>query len=219
MGHSPVNGKALPTLFALSLLAPLGFGSFRAVEIIISQEWALKFAMDHVDRAPLFMHVIGSGLFLLLATFQILPGTRARRPQWHRRAGKFAIAFGLIGAISGLWMTLLHPSISGPVLFWGRAAASAAWAIFLLLGVWCISKRDFKAHGRWMIRATALALPAGTLAFFLFPLVLIFGEDGLDLFYEVVQVLAWVLHLAVAEWLIRRKLPRALPAPIKGAPA
>lgn len=217
MGQKPVNGWTMPVFFSLALLAPLGFGTFRAIEIITVGDWRPVFVADHVDRLPLFLHVTGAGLFMLLAVLQILPGTRARHPRWHRKAGKFAFAFGLVGAVSGLWLTLAHPGISGPILYWGRAIASAAWFIFLLLAVGAIKRRDFRAHGRWMIRAFALALPAGTLAFILFPMVLILGEDGHDLFFEIVQVLAWVGHLGVAEWLIRRRLPRALPAPLKGA--
>ncbi len=58
-----------------------------------------------------------------------------------------------------------------------------------------------------MIRAFALALPAGTLAFVLFPIVLLIGEEGNDLVFEIVQVVAWPVHLAVAEYFIRRPKP------------
>lgn len=217
MGQHPVNGRLMPIFFGLAIFAPLAFGSFRAFEIISGGNWLPVFAANHVDHLPLFVHVTCAGLFMLLAALQILPGTRSRYPRWHRNAGKFAFAFGVLGAVSGLWMTLAHPEISGPVLYWGRMMASSAWLLFLLLAVREIRRRDFRAHGRWMIRAFALALPAGTLAFILFPMVLILGEEGHDLFFEIVQVLAWIGHLAIAEWLIRRRMPRALPAPLKGA--
>lgn len=204
MGHRPVNGIALPTLFGIAFLAPVTFGTLRVIELTGLNDWALKFAADHSDNLPLLLHIIGGVVFLVLGAFQILPGTRFRFPRWHRKAGRYVAAFGLLGALSGLWLTLAHSGLSGPILYWGRILSSSAWAGFILISLWHIRTRSFQRHGRWMIRAFALGLPAGTLALFLFPLVLIYGEDENELLFEIVQVLAWPFHLAVAEWLMRR---------------
>jgi len=77
------------------------------------------------------------------------------------------------------------------------------------MGVLAIRKRDFKRHGEWMIRAFAVAMPAGSLIFIVLPLTLVLGElpEALD---EGIQSAAWVVHLGVAEWLIRRnRVPSA----------
>ena len=205
MGHSPVNGRALPIFLLAACAIPTIFGMIRAGEIIITGHWTFDFVADVVDRLPLFLHVVGAVGFLVLGAFQVLPGFRHRHPIWHRRSGPVAIPLGIIGAVSGLWMTLAHGEISGPLLFWGRIGASCVWIGAMALSVGAITHRDFRAHGRWIIRAYALALPAGTLAFILLPMVMILGEDGHDLLFEVVQVLAWPLHLAAAEWIIRRR--------------
>lgn len=205
MGHSPVNGRLLPTFLGFACLVPTGFGIFRALDIARSGDWALRFVADAVDHLPLFLHVIGASAFVVLGAIQILPGTRHRHPRWHQRAGRFVAPAGLIGAVSGVWMTLAHPAISGELLYWGRLASGSAWTVFILLSLAMIGRRNFKAHGRWMIRAYALALPAGTLAFILLPIVLIWGEENTEHLGEVIQVIAWALHLAVAEWLIQRK--------------
>lgn len=218
MTRNSVNGYALPIFFALACLAPVVFGTIRAVGIIGQSDWAPQFTATQVDNLPLFLHVTASGLFMVLACLQILPGFRARHRRWHRRAGKLAIPAALIGALSGLWMALIHTDISGPLLFAGRIIASGAWAGFVLTAIWQLGKRNFAAHGRWMIRAFALVLPAGTLAFILFPIVLLIGEDGHALVFEIVQVAAWIIHLGVAEYLIRRRMA-AQPTLMKGAPA
>ncbi len=205
MTRKPVNGFAMPIFFALACLAPVGFGIYRAAVLIAKSDWWLYFAAEQVDNLPLLVHVAASGLFIVLASLQILPGFRARHKQWHQRAGKIAIAAAIAGALSGLWMSLIHTGISGPLLYAGRITASSAWAIFVLLGVRELRRRNFKAHGRWMIRAFALALPAGTLAFILLPIVLVIGEEGNDLIFEIVQVAAWIVHLGVAEYLLRRR--------------
>jgi len=208
MGPQPVNGKLLPAFFIIACLIPFSFGSYRLFEIIVTGSFSLELAPDHVDRIPLFLHVLGALGFLVIGAMQILPGLRYRHPSWHRRAGRLAAPLGLIGALAGLWMTLLHPEISSALLYWGRLGASAFWILAIGLGIYAINRRDFKSHGTWMIRAYAIALPAGTLAFVLLPFVLILGEEGHEVLLDAIQVLAWPIHLAVAEWLIQCKLNR-----------
>ena len=51
------------------------------------------------------------------------------------------------------------------------------------------------------------------LAFILLPMVVFLGEQGNELIFEIVQVVAWPVHVALAEWLMRRPRRRnpALP--------
>ncbi len=208
MGAQPVNGKLLPTFLILICLVPAGAGSYRMAKIIMRGQFALDFAADHVDQLPLLLHALGAIGFLVMGALQILPGTRARHPLYHRRAGRLAASLGLLGALAGLWMTVLHPDISTRLLYWGRLASGTFWALAIGMAVWAVLRRNIPAHGAWMIRAYAIAAPAGTLPFILLPLVLIVGEEGHTLFFDAVQVVAWPVHLAVAEWLIRRRQRR-----------
>ncbi len=206
MGHATVNGKVLPAFFIAAAIVPVGFGVYRVSELLWHHDFALRFVADQVDRLPLLLHVVGSLGFLLLAMLQILPGFRHRHSRWHRKAGRWAGPLGIIGGLSGVWMTLAHPDIGGPLLYWGRILSGTTWSLFILLGLLAVRRRDFKAHGRWMIRAFALVLPAGTLAYILMPIVLIWGEENTAFLAEIIQVAAWAAHLAVAEWLIRRRM-------------
>ena len=204
MGINPVNSRILPAFLIFACFVPAVFGSYRIGAIIYEANWMPVYAADHVDQLPLFMHVIGSVGFLLLGAAQMWLGLRQVAPVLHRRSGRFAAILGLIGAASGIWMTLLHGQISGPLLFWGRLAASTAWASCIVLGIAAILRRDVPNHRAWMIRAFALSLPAGTLAFILIPVMLIFGEQS-EFAGEVIQVAAWPVHVAVAEFFARQK--------------
>ncbi len=216
MGRVSVNRYLLPGFLVTACLVPAAFGTIRAVSIISEGQWALEFMRDHTDRLPLFLHILCAVTFLLLGTLQIWPRFRTRHMRWHRRAGKIAATAGLIGAATGIWMTLAHPGISTALLAVGRIGASAFWGVAIILAVRAVLRRDIPHHRAWMIRAYAIALPAGTLAFILAPMVIIMGEEGHEMLFDAIQVAAWPLHLAVAEWFIRRpkrRRPLALPAP------
>lgn len=208
MDHNAVNGRAVPILLFFVCLPPTAFGSYLTFEMFSQNDWVMAFAADSVDRLPLAIHVIASATFICLGALQVWPNFRNRNSHWHKRAGRIAFVAGIVGATSAFWMTLIHSGIDGPILFWGRVFASGFWIAALIFAIYAISKKNIRNHQRWMIRAYAIVIPAGSLAYILIPLVLIFGEDGNDLMFEIVQALAWPVHLAVAEWIIRRGIPR-----------
>ncbi len=205
MGPSPVNGKLLPIFLGLIFVIPLGFGTARMVEIMVAGQFALAFVSDYVDRVPLLLHIFGSLAFLVLGALQVLPGTRARFPRFHRRSGRVIAPLGVLGAVAGIWMTLMHPDISSPLLYWGRLISSSFWAVAIIIGLRAMRQRNFVRHGEWMTRAYLISLPAATLSLILLPMVLILGEEGHDMLFEATQVAAWPLHLAFAEWIIQKR--------------
>ena len=78
----------------------------------------------------------------------------------------------------------------------------------IVLGYRAIRRRDIDVHRAWMIRAYALAIAAGTQALSEPLVVGVFGESILTA--DLGKVAGWVLNLAVAEWVIRRRprMPR-----------
>ena len=111
-------------------------------------------------------------------------------------------------------MTLFHRDISTELLFAGRLFASSFWLVALILAVKAIKAKAVADHKAWMIRAYAITMPAATLAIVLLPMVLIMGEEGHEMLFEFVQVLAWPLHLAIAELIIRRSKPAKKQLPV-----
>ena len=64
-------------------------------------------------------------------------------------------------------------------------------------------RRDVTRHRAWMIRAYALALGAGTQVFVLIAATEGFG--GSVLAYDLGMGASWLLNLAVAEYMVRRR--------------
>jgi hypothetical protein len=77
----------------------------------------------------------------------------------------------------------------------------------ILLAVVAIRRRDFASHGAWMTRGYALALGAGTQAFTMLPWVVVFGPIGAadEVPRTLLMTAGWVINLAVAEYIIRRR--------------
>ncbi len=194
----------LPAALFCACVVPVLAGIYRGSTIVLEGEWALAFAPGRVDRLPLFLHVLCSALYYPLSALQVLPRFRGRHPVWHRRAGKVAVVSGLAGALSSIWLSALHLEISGPTLLYGRLLFGTLWALFLVFGLLAIARKDFKSHAAWFVRAFAVAMPAGTLIFIVSPFWLVLGElpPVLD---ESIQSCAWIVHLGIAELLIRRR--------------
>jgi hypothetical protein len=73
-----------------------------------------------------------------------------------------------------------------------------------VMGVLAIRRRDFVRHSVWMTRAYALAVAAGTQALVIAPWILLVGPPS-ELIRALLMGLAWVINLAVAEYVIYRR--------------
>ena len=152
MDRNSVNTRVLPIFLGLACLVPGGAGVYRAGDLLLKWDWALDYAATHVDNLPLFIHVIFAVTFIVLGAFQLLPRFRGRHPRWHRKSGRIVALSGIGGAMTGVWMTLNHPDISGPFLFYGRLIFSSLWAVFILLAVRAILMRQIARHRAFMPR-------------------------------------------------------------------
>lgn len=204
-----VPSRARPWLIPAGLILlsvlPLIGGAIRLTELA-SGEVTAGNVRFFASPLPIVLHVIGSGVYFILGAFQFSPSWRARRPDWHRIAGRILIPSGLITALTGMWMAWTYPPLFGD----GTAAAvirivvGACTVLFIGAGYAAICRRDIAAHRAWMMRAYALAIAAGTQPLTLAPMVIfpqLYGEVG----YTLGLAAGWVLNLAVAELLIRRK--------------
>jgi hypothetical protein len=112
----------------------------------------------------------------------------------------------MVVALSGLWMTLFYPwpTGDGVILYGLRLLFGSAMLLAILLGVAAIRRRDFVAHGAWMLRGYAIGMGAGTQALTLMAGEMIAGPPS-ELRRALLMGAAWVINLAVAEWIIRRR--------------
>ncbi|GEL22343.1 membrane protein [Pseudonocardia sulfidoxydans NBRC 16205] len=195
---------AWPVPVALVALGaiPLVAGGLRLLQLAGGP--ALVPADPRFDAGPLpvVLHVVGAAVFVVLGAAQFVP--RLRRNGWHRRAGRVAVAAGLVVAGSALWLTLFTPPKpgTGDLLFALRLVFASAQAACLLLGVAAVRRRDLSAHRAWMVRAYAIALAAGTQVLTIGLGTAVFGAGVLVT--DLSNGAGWVVNLAVAEWVVRR---------------
>ena len=116
---------------------------------------------------------------------------------------------GSTAALTGMWMVVFYPhqAEDWPLPAVVQLGVGAAWIGFLLFGFATARRRDFTAHPRAMIRPYALGQGTSTQALILLPWMAIVGDPGEHLTGDLLFISAWVINLAVAEWVIRRRMP------------
>lgn len=200
-GRGRSRSWPVPTGLIVLSAIPLAAGSLRLVQLAGGP--AVMPADHRFAGFPvaLVLHIVGAAVFALVGAFQFVPGLR--RTSWHRRAGRVLAVAGLLVAMSALWLTLLYEAQpgTGDLLYLFRLVFASAMAGSLLLGFAAIRRRDIAGHRAWMMRAFALGLGAGTQVF----------TEGIAGSFstgrvagDLAKISAWVINLAVAEWLIRR---------------
>ena len=154
---------------------------------------------------PVVLHILSVIPFSILGALQFSSAFRRSSRAWHRTSGKYLVAFGLVAALTGLWMTLSYPwpAGDGEGVYLLRLVFGSAMLSSIILGVDAIRRRDFKAHGEWMMRGYAIGLGAGTQVLTHFPYFIVVGKPE-ELGRTVMMGAGWVINVAVAEWVIRR---------------
>jgi len=193
-------------LIALSAIPVIG-GSLRLFQLAggadIMPESARFLA---APSGALVLHIISVSVFCVLGAFQFSNGFRRRRPGWHRTAGRILVPFGMIAALTGLWLSQFFPpgEHDGQLLYGIRLVVGSAMMLFIILGFAAIRRRDFPRHRAWMMRGYALGLSAGTQALIGIPWVLIHVAPG-ELSRALLLGAGWMINIAVVEWIIRRR--------------
>ncbi|GHH43162.1 DUF2306 domain-containing protein [Lentzea cavernae] len=197
--------KLLPVAIILFSAVPVLGGALRLTELGAGAEITPDNARFFASPVPVVVHAVTVSVYSLLGAFQFAPGLRRRRPGWHRLAGRVLVLCGLVGALSGLWMTAFYPKPAdvGAFLTGVRLVFGTAWAVFLVLGFLAIRRRDVAGHRAWMVRAFAIGLGAGTQAVLLGSWIAATGPLD-QLSKALLMLAAWVVNLAVAEWIIRK---------------
>ncbi|MEO7913586.1 MAG: DUF2306 domain-containing protein [Roseiflexaceae bacterium] len=205
----PKAGSAtwlVPAGLLVLLVVPLAAGVFRLTTLAGGADITPANARFFASPLPVVLHIVSVSLYTILGAFQFVPRLRRRRPGWHRAAGRLLIPCGLTAALSGLWMTQFYPwpKGDGVILYGLRLLFGSAMLLTILLGVAAIRRRDFAQHGDWMLRGYAIGMSAGTQALTLLAGEVIAGPPN-EFSRALLMGAAWVINLAVAEWIIRRR--------------
>jgi hypothetical protein len=116
------------------------------------------------------------------------------------------VVAGLVTALSGLWMALFYAIVpaDSTLLHFFRLLFGSAMAVSIIVGFAAIRAGKVSIHQAWMRRAYAIGMGAGTQALIQIPYVMIVGNPD-SFAHTLLMGGAWVLNLAIAEWLIRRR--------------
>jgi uncharacterized membrane protein len=185
---------------------PVASGAFRLTQLTGGAQITPANARFFASPLPVVIHIVGASLFAILGAFQFATGLRRRWPGWHRVAGRILVVCGLLAGFSALWMTLFypHPVGDGDFLSALRLLFGSAMIVSIVLAYTAIRRGNVTRHRAWMMRGYAIGLGAGTQALVLMVGEMISGKPG-ELSRALLMGAAWVINLAVAEWVIRRQ--------------
>jgi uncharacterized membrane protein len=196
---------AVPVGLIMLSVVPVLAGTARLVELargaVITAANARFFAMP----LPVVLHILSVIPFSMLGALQFAPAFRQRHPGWHRASGRVLVICGFTVALTGLWMTQFYPwpAGDGETLYLLRLFFGTAMLVSMLMAIDAIRRRQFPAHGQWMIRAYAIGMGAGTQVLTSLPWFLLVGTPD-ESTRAVLMGAGWVINVAVAEWIIRR---------------
>jgi len=188
--------SAVPAVAGTARLAELGTGAE------VTEANARFFAQP----LPVVLHILSVIPYSLIGAFQFSAALRRRKRGWHRAAGRVLVGCGLVAALTGLWMAHFYPwpAADGEALYVMRLVFGSAMLASIVLAVDAIRRRDFTAHGAWMIRGYAIGLGAGTQVLTHLPWFILVGPQPTELPRAIMMGAGWVINVVVAEWAIRR---------------
>jgi uncharacterized membrane protein len=209
MSNSTRSDWLVPAgLIALSLV-PTIFGTVRLAQLASGAAITMENARFFAAPLPVMAHILAVIPYCIVGAFQFAPAFRRRHRRWHRASGRMLAPLGLIAAVSGLWMTLTYPwpAGDGEGVYVLRLLFGSAMAAAILLGLNEIRRRDYAAHGAWMMRGYAIGLGAGTQVLTHLPWFVLFGKPG-ESARTLLMGAGWVINVAIAEWIIRKQRAR-----------
>jgi hypothetical protein len=131
----------------------LGIDPHGCVEDIVVCQPSLFF----VAPLPIGFHIPTVVVYSVLGELHFGPDFRQRHRAWHRSAYRILIPCGLLAARSARWITNANDDReeAEPLPYVEWLGFFSAMVTAILLGISAIVRRDFSAHGDWMIRAYA----------------------------------------------------------------
>jgi uncharacterized membrane protein len=204
----------VPFALVALVVIPAAAGSLRLIELAGGPLLLPANPGLTASPVPLVVHIVSGVSYAVLGAFQFSTGLRRRRPGWHRVVGRVLLVLGLAVAFSALCLTLFYPRQTGTgvLAYLFRLAFGSGLAASIVLGFVAIRRGDVTRHRAWMTRAYALALGAGTQVFTKGIGGAVFGLSPLTM--DLSLGAGWVINLAVAEWVIRRRVERRTVRPL-----
>lgn len=202
----------VPTLLILLSLVPAIAGTARLTQLAGDAEVTPANARFFAQPIPVVLHILVVIPYSIVGAFQFSAGFRRRNRPWHRAAGRIIGVFGLLAALTGLWMAHFYPWPAGDGIgvYVERLVFGIGMLVSIILGLDAMRRRDFKTHGAWMIRAYAIGMGAGTQVLTHIPWFILADSPPGETGRTVMMGAGWVINVIVAEWIIRMGRRRAV---------
>lgn len=163
-----------------------------------------KLNVYHIDywRIGFYTHIFTSVLVLVAGATQFSVNILRKRPMLHRYMGFTYIIVLLFFSGPGAFVMGMHAN-GGPPAQMSFMMLTPLWMGFTLMAWQYVRKKDYIAHGEFMLRSYALTFSAITLRLYLFLIhYLQLDIKPLDK-YILVSWLSWVPNMIIAEIIIR----------------
>lgn len=160
-------------------------------------------------RYSFYIHVFTSILIITSGLFQFSKTILTNYTRIHRISGTiYLVTTLLISGPAALVMSFYaNGGYPAQVSF---VILSILWLGSTFLAYYFVRKKNYEAHGKWMVRSYALTLSAVSLRLYSYLFnVFYFTMDPVDL-YILLSWMSWIPNLIVAEILIRRGLVKRL---------
>jgi Predicted membrane protein (DUF2306) len=207
--------RPAPLVLALAFFTaiPVVMAMVRTVQIPTGTypEDSLRLAFAPV---PWFLHALAGSVFGLAGPVNFALALKRRFGRLHRLTGMAFLIAGATLGVSGLAMLSRVEQQSTLVIDVARAAFGLALLVALANAFAAIRAGDVLRHRAWAIRAYAIGMGSGTIAFVFLPIYLITGTPPNGLVADTIYVAWWALNIGGAEWVVRRITPsvRRVPA-------
>lgn len=150
-----------------------------------------------------YAHIVPGVIYIVGAPFQLSRRFREANVHRHRLLGRVLLPVGLLAGVFGVGFGV--PYSFGGITEATAAAVFGSWfVVALLLAYRAIRAGDVTAHRRWMIRAFAIGLAAGTIRIWIG----LFQGFGVLSFEDSFGPAFWLgfgLHAVVAELYLARR--------------
>jgi uncharacterized membrane protein len=160
-------------------------------------------------RTSFYIHVFTSILVITSGLFQFSKTILNKYTKIHRVSGFiYLVTTLLISGPAALVMSFYanggYPAQASFVIL------SILWLGSTFLAYYFVRKKDYAAHGKWMVRSYALTLSAVSLRLYSYLFnVFYFNMNPVDL-YILLSWMSWIPNLIIAEIFIRRGLVKRL---------
>ncbi|MEV8636718.1 DUF2306 domain-containing protein [Streptosporangium sp. NPDC051023] len=151
-------------------------------------------------------HILTATIAMVTACLQVWPLIRRRYPAVHRISGRFFVFAGAVPtSIVAIVLMRIRNTRDGGIQVGsaGLYITAALWLVITLVGYRMGRQRRWAEHRRWMTYSFALSLtniysrPIGIY-------VSSFPGANMNLYFELIGWLPFIVHLTVAQWWLDR---------------